>query len=108
MLNAFESKHLIHPTTLDAIMHSLFGAMNRGNQFTSAALPVAFDNVTISVKMPSDAGATLSGFTVTREVKKREIVADIYVSSGDWEQPLLQMEGLRCTELPSQEATPAI
>jgi hypothetical protein len=41
-------------------------------------------------------------------VKKREIVADIYVSSGDWEQPLLQMEGLRCTELPSQEVTPAI
>lgn len=108
MLGAFESKHLIHPTTLDAIMHSLFGAMNRGKQFTSAALPVAFDNVTISAKMPSDAGATLSGFTVTKEVREREIVADIFVSSSDWEQFLLQMEGLRCTELPSQEATPAI
>jgi hypothetical protein len=108
MLGAFESKHLIHPTTLDAIMHSLFGAMNRGKEFTSAALPVAFDNVTISAKMPSDAGATLSGFTVTREVKKRDVVADIYVSSGDWEQPLLQMEGLRCTELPSQGVTPAV
>ena len=108
MPGGLESKHLIHPTTLDAIMHSLFGAMNRGKEFTSAALPVAFDNVTISAKMPSDAGATLSGFTVTREVKKREIVADIYVSSGDWEQPLLKMEGLRCTELPSQEAAPAI
>jgi len=103
-----ESKHLIHPTTLDAIIHSLFGAMNRGKQFTSAALPVAFDNVTISPKIPSDAGATLLGFTVTKEVKNREIVADIYVSSGDWEQPLLHMEGLRCTELPSQEVTPAI
>lgn len=108
MPGGFESKHLIHPTTLDAIMHSLFGAMNRGKEFASAALPVAFDNVTISAKMPSDAGAALSGFTVTREVKEREIVADIYVSSGDWKQPLLQMEGLRCTELPSQDATLAI
>lgn len=103
----FESKHLIHPTTLDAIMHSLFGAMNEGKVFHSAALPVAFDSITLAAEVPSGAGASLSGFTRTRQGKEREIIADIYVSSSDWTRPLVQMEGLRCTELLSQEVATA-
>jgi acyl transferase domain-containing protein len=97
-----ESEHLIHPTTLDAIVHSMFGAMNKGKDFQNAALPIAFDSIIISARMPADAGTLLSGFTVTTELKEREIVADIYVSSRDWTQSLVQIEGLHCTELPSQ------
>jgi hypothetical protein len=100
----FESEHLIHPTTLDAIVHSMFGAMNKGKDFQGAALPIAFDTVIISARMPADAGTALSGFTVTTESKEREIVADIYVSSKDWTQSLVQIEGLHCTELPSQHS----
>lgn len=103
----FESEHLIHPTTLDAIMHSLFGAMNEGKVFRSAALPVAFNSITVSAEVPSGAGASLSGFTRTRQGKEREIIADIYVSSNDWTRPLVQMEGLSCTGLPSQEVATA-
>jgi acyl transferase domain-containing protein len=98
-----ESKHLIHPATLDAIVHSLFGAMNRGKEFKNAALPVAFDSITISTEIPNSVGASLSGFTVIREAKEREFVADIHVSSGEWTQPLVQITGLRCTEMPSQQ-----
>lgn len=101
---ASESKHLIHPTTLDAIVHAMFGAMNKGSAFSSAALPIAFDKVVISADMPTDAGTCLSGFAVT-DVKgtTREVTADVYVSSDDWARRLLQIEGLRCTELPSPE-----
>ena len=101
---ASESKHLIHPTTLDAIVHAMFGAMNKGSAFSSAALPIAFDKVVISADMPTDAGTCLSGFAVT-DVKEttREVTADVYVSSDDWARRLLQIEGLRCTELPSPE-----
>jgi zearalenone synthase (highly reducing iterative type I polyketide synthase) len=99
----YESKHLIHPTTLDAIVHSLFGAMNGGKKFENAALPVAFDSIMISPAMPTNSGTTLSGYTVIREAKEREIVADIHVSSEDWSQPLVQIAGLRCTEMPSQK-----
>ncbi|KAL1582008.1 hypothetical protein WHR41_09313 [Cladosporium halotolerans] len=99
---ASESKHLIHPTTLDAIMHAMFGAMSKGTVFASAALPVAFDKIVVSADMPTDAGTHLSGFTVT-DVKEmtREVTADVYVSTDDWKRPLVQMEGLRCKELPS-------
>jgi zearalenone synthase (highly reducing iterative type I polyketide synthase) len=101
--SGFESQHLIHPTTLDALVHSLFGAMNGGNKFQNTALPVAFDSINISTATPTSVGANLSGFTVIREAKEREVVADIHVSSGDWTQPLVQITGLRCTEMPSQE-----
>jgi acyl transferase domain-containing protein len=100
----FESKHLIHPTTLDAIVHSLFGAMNKGKTFQSAALPVAFDSIVLSFGMPTNVGTSLSGFTVIKEAKDRELVADIHVASSDWTQPLIQIAGLRCTEMPSQKA----
>jgi hypothetical protein len=100
----YESKHLIHPTTLDAIVHTLFGAMNGGKKFQNAALPVAFDSIIISPVTPTSSGATLSGYTVIREAKEREIVADIHVSSEDWSQPLVQIAGLRCTEMPSQKS----
>jgi hypothetical protein len=76
--------------------------MNKGKDFQNAALPIAFDSIIISARMPADAGTLLSGFTVTTELKEREIVADIYVSSRDWTQSLVQIEGLHCTELPSQ------
>jgi len=98
-----ESKHLIHPTTLDATMHSLFGAINKGKDFESAALPVSVDRIVISAEMPVDVGTQISGFTVTRGSGSREVTADIYVSSDDWSRPLMQIEGLRCTELPSQK-----
>ena len=101
--DGYESKHLIHPTTLDAIVHSLFGAMNGGEKFKDAALPVAFDSIIISPATPTTSGTTMSGFTVIREAKEREIVADIHVSSEDWSQPLVQISGLRCTQMPSRE-----
>lgn len=101
---AYESKHLIHPTTLDAIVHSLFGAMNGGKKFQNAALPVAFDSIMISPATLTTSGTKLSGFTVIREAKEREIVADIHVSSEDWSQPLVQIAGLRCTQMPSPES----
>jgi acyl transferase domain-containing protein len=102
--DGFESKHLIHPTTLDAIVHSLFGAMNKGKRFQNAALPVAFDSIILSFRMPTNVGTSLSGFTLIKEAKDRELVADIHVASSDWAQPLIQMTGLRCTEMPSQKA----
>ena len=65
---------------------------------------MAFDSIILSFGMPTTVGSSLSGFTVIREVKEREIVADIHVASSDWTQPLIQIAGLRCTEMPSQKA----
>ena len=65
---------------------------------------MAFDSIMISPATPTNSGTTLSGFTVIREAKEREIVADIHVSSEDWSQPLVSIAGLRCTEMPPQKS----
>jgi acyl transferase domain-containing protein len=103
-----ESEHLIHPTTLDVIVHTLFGATNAGGHFHSVPLPVAFESLIVSADMFAEARAQLSGYTVAKETAQRQITADIHVASVNWDRPLVRIEGLRCTELPSQRPSPTI
>lgn len=103
-----ESEHLIHPTTLDVIVHTLFGATNAGEDFHSVPLPVAFDSLIVSADMFAEARARLSGYTVVKETAQRQITADIHVASVNWDRPLVHIGGLRCTELPSQRPSPTI
>jgi len=103
-----ESGYLIHPTTLDVIVHTLFGATNTGGEFHSVPLPVAFESLIISADMFADARPQLSGYTVAKETAKRQTTANIHVASENWERPLVRIEGLRCTELPSQRPSPTM
>lgn len=98
-----ESKYLIHPTTLDVIIHTLFGAANAGEKFHSVPLPVAFDSLIVSAGMLTEPRTQFSGLTVTKETTQRQTTADIHAASVDWDKPLIRVEGLRCTELPSRD-----
>lgn len=101
-----ESRHLIHPTTLDVVVHTLFGATNAGEDFHSVPLPVAFDSLIIAADMSAETRARLSGYTIITDTKQRQTTANIHVASVNWGKPLLHIEGLRCTELPSQGPPP--
>jgi zearalenone synthase (highly reducing iterative type I polyketide synthase) len=101
-----ESNHLIHPTTLDVMIHTLFGATNAGENFHSVPLPVAFDSLIVSADMLTEPRTQISGLTVTKETTKRQTTADIHAASADWGKPLIRIEGLRCTELPSRHGPP--
>jgi zearalenone synthase (highly reducing iterative type I polyketide synthase) len=97
-----ESKYLIHPSTLDVMIHTLFGAINAGENFQNVPLPVAFDSLVVSASMLTEPKTQFSGLTVTKETTQRRTVADIHAASADWDKALIHMEGLRCTELPSR------
>lgn len=104
-----ESEHLIHPTTLDIIFHSLFAALGEDGQlhFETAAVPVSFGSLVISSSLPPGARSEFRGFcTATRE-EPREILADICYSDGVWEEPKVQIKGLRCRELPRSSTKPS-
>jgi zearalenone synthase (highly reducing iterative type I polyketide synthase) len=97
-----ESKYLIHPTTLDVMIHTLFGAANAGENFHNVPLPVAFDSLIVSASMLTEPRTQFSGMTVTKETTQRQTTADIHAASANWDKALIHIEGLRCTELPSR------
>ncbi|KAF7133670.1 hypothetical protein CNMCM5793_004968 [Aspergillus hiratsukae] len=96
-----ESPHLIHPTTLDIIFHSMFAASGDGGlDFQTAAVPIAFDSLTFSMDLPSGPNAQFSGFCSLTRDGPRDLVADIYMSDMAWDEPKIQITGIRCRELP--------
>jgi len=95
-----ESGHLIHPTTLDSMIHCLFAALNDGPDFRDAAVPVAFDSVVVSATLPSGPNAQFQGFATVTRTASREIEANVYMSCSAWKEPRVQIEGMRCRELP--------
>ncbi|KAF2491841.1 putative polyketide synthase [Lophium mytilinum] len=101
MPSNIESGHLIHPTTLDIIFHSLFVGLGAEElEFQDAAVPISFDSLTLSMDLPSGAGAQFNGFCRTTRAGLREVVADVYMSDASWAEPKVQIKGIRCKELP--------
>ncbi|KAL4862617.1 hypothetical protein BDV12DRAFT_178594 [Aspergillus spectabilis] len=100
MPSGIQSAHLIHPTTLDVIFHSMFTALGNGDlDFRNAAVPIGFDSITIYPGNFSEANAQLrTCCQIKRE--SRDIVADIYVSDMSWKEPKIVVSGIRCRELP--------
>jgi zearalenone synthase (highly reducing iterative type I polyketide synthase) len=113
--NVQRSHHLIHPTTLDIIFHSMFAAImeeSNGTEgklgFKTAAVPIAFDSLIFYLDNfpPSSSSSPeqSSQFSTCSRVKsnavQRDLIADIYVSDLAWEEPKIVVQGMRCRELP--------
>ncbi|KAJ5091914.1 polyketide synthase [Penicillium alfredii] len=100
-----ESHHLIHPSTLDVIFHSIFAALgDESLNFKNAAVPIAFDRLVFSVDLPAGPDSQFIGFSHVARDGSRDLLADIYMSDSAWEEPKVQVTGMRCRELPSSEA----
>ncbi|GAB1312343.1 Polyketide synthase [Madurella fahalii] len=100
-----QSAHLIHPTTLDVIFHSMFTAMtDRGESklgFKRAAVPISFDSLIFYTGIPSMAGDQLRSCCRIQRDGLHDLVADIYVSSDmAFDTPKIIVKGIRCRELP--------
>lgn len=105
MPSAVQSPHLIHPTTLDVIFHSMFTAMGReGLDFSHAAVPIAFDSLIFYMDLPSSADAQLRSCCHIKRDGSRDLVADIYVSDMNWQEPKIIVNGIRCRELPPSDS----
>ncbi|KAJ5929597.1 polyketide synthase [Penicillium verhagenii] len=96
-----QSQHLVHPTTLDVIFHSLFAAIG-GDHFDmqEAAVPIALDSLIIYPGLPSAAGTKLSTYCRTNRKGLRDLVADIVVTDQvACEEPRMIIKGLKCRKL---------
>ncbi|PCH00416.1 Acyl transferase/acyl hydrolase/lysophospholipase [Penicillium occitanis (nom. inval.)] len=116
--NTQGSPHLIHPTTLDIIFHSMFAAIvveSNGTEgklgFKTAAVPIAFDTLIFylndfppSSSLPEQNTQFSTCCHVKRNADQRDLIADIYVSDLAWEEPKLVVQGIRCRELPGGDA----
>ncbi|KAL4936566.1 hypothetical protein BDV06DRAFT_227771 [Aspergillus oleicola] len=101
MAAGVQSVHLIHPTTLDVIFHSMFTALGGDKlDFQNAAVPIGFDSIVIYMDLPSAAGDELRSCCHIKRDGSRDLVGDIYVSDMSWKTPKIIVTGIRCRELP--------
>jgi acyl transferase domain-containing protein len=105
MPSGVESPHIIHPTTLDIVFHSLFAAVGNGQlDMQNAAVPIGLESLTISMSLPTGGDARLKGYCNVSKDKDRDIIADIYVAGEQLDIPSIVVQGLRCREIPSGKA----
>jgi zearalenone synthase (highly reducing iterative type I polyketide synthase) len=96
-----ESPHIIHPTTLDIVFHSLFAASgNEAFGLKDAAIPIGLESLSISANLPTGCNARLYGFSKVTKGTERNIMADIYAAGDQSDVPGIIVQGLRCRELP--------
>lgn len=76
----FEHSHLIHPTTLDNVIQTVYGALPAaGANMTSAQVPRSIKKLEISSEITSLPGSTLTAFSSVHENDKQGFKAGIAV-----------------------------
>ncbi|KAK3297911.1 PKS01 highly reducing polyketide synthase [Chaetomium fimeti] len=91
---------VVHPATLDAVLHLAFTAFGHGsNQAIKAMVPKSIDEVVISTDFPNEPKAQISGYSTVSRHGHSEILADMTMQEDVRGQPVLKITGLCCAEL---------
>jgi acyl transferase domain-containing protein/NAD(P)-dependent dehydrogenase (short-subunit alcohol dehydrogenase family) len=77
--SGFQQPHVIHPSTLDIIMHSSLPPFG-SHCLPGSVMPVAVDEVQISSRMPSDCGSLLSLVGRIEPIHTRSALVNISVT----------------------------
>ncbi|KAE8132883.1 hypothetical protein BDV38DRAFT_287358 [Aspergillus pseudotamarii] len=91
----FQYPFLIHPCTLDTIIHTIFVNTDVIND---PAVPVRIDEMRVSCRTDYAAGCKLNVFTETQRTKKGDLIASIAVVDES-QRPSISIAGLRCRRL---------
>ena len=94
MPSNFEFPHLIHPATLDAMFHTLFGI-----DHDQSMVPVYVERLSISSATPRDVGHEFSGFATVEKTGLRGATASIVMSDASLETTYVDIDGLYLTAL---------
>lgn len=95
MPQEFEYPCVVHPATLDSVLHLLFPSISGEEQSLSeAVVPVSFDRVFVSANMPSAPGTALYGMSTAQKVGYTTWTSSITISDDSQTNPLIIMEGL--------------
>ncbi|OGM48922.1 polyketide synthase [Aspergillus bombycis] len=99
----FQYPSLIHPCTLDSIIHTIFVNTDSINGPT---IPIRIDEMCVSCRTGHTAGSKLNVFTETQRTRKGNLIASISVLDES-RQPSISITGLRCRRLgPNQSPDP--
>lgn len=95
MPQGYEYPCVIHPATLDSVLHLLFPSISGDDQSLSeAVVPVSFDRVFVSANMPNLPGTALHGMSTAKRVGYTTWSSSITISDEGLSEPLIVMEGL--------------
>lgn len=93
----YEYPHVVHPATLDSVLHLLFPCISGPEQqMTEAVVPFSFDRIYIdSALAEAGAGAKLHGWSTANKTSYTTWMANIVVSNDEeFSQPSIIIEGL--------------
>lgn len=91
----FEYPCVIHPATLDSVLHLLFPSISGAEQSISeAVVPISFDRVFVSADIPNTPGTSLHGISTAKKMSYTTWTSTITISDENYAKPLVIMEGL--------------
>lgn len=91
----FEYPSVIHPATLDSVLHLLFPSISGTEQSISeAVVPISFDRVFVSADIPNIPGSKLHGISTAKKMSYTTWTSSLTISDEDHAKPLIVMEGL--------------
>ncbi|KAI1806786.1 putative polyketide synthase [Daldinia bambusicola] len=97
MPHNFEYPHVIHPATLDGIIHMAWPAYTKvGDTITSAMVPTGIGRLVISADIPNQPGEVLSGYSQQSKTDSRNDKWSITVANAQWDKPLVTFDGIKC------------
>ncbi|KAK7956628.1 uncharacterized protein PG986_005850 [Apiospora aurea] len=101
----FEYPFVVHPATLDSILHLLFPCITGEEESLSeAVVPFFFDRVFISSKMPTTPSTKLQGHCTAKKTSYTTWTSAINVCEND-DEPLIIMEGVGLASIGGGDST---
>lgn len=93
----FEYPFVIHPSTLDSVLHPIFVALSTESKLTSPAIPISIEQIEIGSSLQNEAGTVLDVLVSALHKDSKNIEADI-TAVNDITKPNvnLSIRGLVC------------
>ncbi|ODA80867.1 hypothetical protein RJ55_03827 [Drechmeria coniospora] len=90
--------HVIHPTTLDAVFHLAFAALEDA-LLPGPMVPTNIDEVVVAANVPNRPGTLLRGVSQSSPHGFRELVSDISMLDDEMSRMVVRIKGFRCADV---------
>ena len=98
--------HIIHPSTLDAIFHTIFAAFKTQNgQFKDTMVPKSIGEIMISASIPFEHGTQFKGFSSASKYGFRDLMGNITMLDKDLNKPVVVVKKFNCTAISRVDET---
>ncbi|KAF2667284.1 polyketide synthase [Microthyrium microscopicum] len=100
MPSNFEYPFLLHPTTLDVVLHSSIQAFIAAeNRTKDAMVPVGFEKIIISANIPNAIHTKLIGYANAANTGFNQASAHINISTDGWPETLIEVHNMTLKSL---------